>query len=471
MDIKKVTDQFEKDWDLHLNDLKDLIRIPSVSFEGFDPKNVKKCGEAVAKLLKERGLENIEFLEVPGAAPYIYADWLKAPGKPTILLYAHYDVQPPGRDELWETPPFEPTEKKGITGTNLKGTRLYARGAADDKAGIIAQTAAIHSYMQVFKKLPINIKFIVEGEEEIGSPHLSEFLKLYKKKLQADVLMLSDTTNFDIGIPALTVSLRGLAGFEIEVRALDKTVHSGMWGGPVPDAAMALNKILSSLVDDKGKIAVPEITSHIPRLTGKEESFYAEIPFNKNDFATQVGLAKNVSLHSEGAEAWKAMWRQPSLSVNAMQAASKTNAGNILNDVAWARVTLRLAPGMDPKFCQNALSNHIKKSTPWNVDVKLSFEEPNAGWSADPKMYEHAAFLAAERALEKGYGKPPVKMGCGGSIPFVLPFVNFLENAPALLIGVEDPYTNAHGENESLEIDDFKKSCLSQIFLFHELIN
>lgn len=468
MDITKVAVQFEKDWELHLNDLKKLIRIPSVSFDGFDPNNVKACAIAVAKLLKERGLENIEFLEVPGAAPYIYADWLNAPGKPTVLLYAHYDVQPPGREELWQTPPFEPTEKKGIHG---KGTRLYARGAADDKAGIIAQTAAIHSYMQALGKLPVNVKFIVEGEEEIGSPHLKEFLNLHKNKLQADILMLSDTTNFDIGVPALTVSLRGLAGFEIEVRSLDKTVHSGMWGGPVPDAAMALNKILSSLVDAEGKIAVPEIVSHIPKLTSKEESFYAEIPFNKKEFTEQVGLAKNVSLHCEGAEAWKSMWRQPSLSVNAMQAASRTNAGNILNDTAWARVTLRLAPGMDPQVCQKALANHIDKNTPWNVVVKLSFEEANAGWSADPKMYEHAAFLAAERALEKGYGKRPVKMGCGGSIPFVLPFVNFLEKAPALLIGVEDPYTNAHGENESLEIDDFKKSCLSQIFLFHELVN
>ncbi len=460
MDISKVTAQFEKDWNLHLEDLKNLIRIPSVSFENFDPKEVRRCGDAVAKLLKERGLENIEYLEVPGAAPYIYADWMHAPGKPTVLLYAHYDVQPPGRADLWQTPPFEPT---------TKGKRLYARGAADDKAGIIAQTAAIHSYLKTIGKVPVNLKFIVEGEEEIGSPNLNEFLKRYQKKLHADVLMLSDTTNFDVGWPALTVSLRGLAGFEIEVRALEKTVHSGMWGGPVPDAAMALNKILAALVDANGKIAVPEIVEHIPRLTEKEESFYAEIPFNKEDYAKQVGLAKNVKLHSEGAAAWKAMWREPSLSVNAMQAASRTQAGNVLNDTAWARVTLRLAPGMSPEFCQKALATFIKKQTPWNVDVTLTFEEPNAGWAADAKMYTHKAFVAAEKALEKGYGKKPIKMGCGGSIPFVLPFINFLKGAPALLIGVEDPYTNAHGENESLEIEDFKKSCLSQIFLFDEL--
>ncbi len=459
-----VLKQFEKDWDLHLGDLKTLIKIPSVSFDGFDPKIVHQCGERVAQLLKDRGLENVQYLKVEGAAPYIYGDWLHAPGKPTVLLYAHYDVQPPGRENLWESSPFEPTIRQGPG-----GDRLFARGAADDKAGIVAQTAAIFSYLKTEKKLPINIKFIVEGEEEIGSPNLEKFVNQYQDKLAADVLMLSDTTNFDVGIPALTVSLRGLVGFELEVRSLNKTVHSGMWSGPVPDPAMALTKILSTLIDQNGNIALKELTALAPKLTAEEEKFFKEIPFNRAEFADQVGLVGNATLFHEGAEAWKSLWRQPSLTINAMEAGSRRNAGNIINDTAWARVTLRVAPGMDPEKCRAVIEKHLKQQTPWGLELRTTWEESSPGWSADPESYHHPAFKAAERALELGYGKKPIKMGCGGSIPFVRPFVQILRNAPALLIGVEDPYTNAHGENESLAISDFKKSCLSQIFLFAEL--
>ncbi|MDZ4660314.1 MAG: M20/M25/M40 family metallo-hydrolase [Pseudomonadota bacterium] len=462
--MQKVIQKFEQDWELHLNDLKELIKIPSISFEGFDKKSVLDCGHKVADLLKARGLENVKFLEIPNANPFVYGDWLHAKGKPTVLMYAHYDVQPIGQKNLWNTEPFEPTLLKGPG-----GERLYARGAADDKAGIIAQTAAIHSYLESLGELPVNIKIIVEGEEEIGSPNLDRFLQQYKDLFAADVILLSDTSNFDVGIPALTVSLRGLLGFEIEVRSLKNTVHSGMWGGPTPDPAMALSKLLSTLINKDGRVAVKEINKLVPKLTSAEKKFLRETPYHEKVFRHQLGIVKKAKLFFKKHEIWESLWRKPSISINAMQVASRSQAGNVINDTAWARVTLRLAPGMPVAKSREALVRHFKKNAQWGLDVKISWEEGNSGWAADPKIYETKAFKAAEKALTLGYGKKPVKMGCGGSIPFVKQFVQLLKGAPALLVGVEDPYTNAHGENESLCVSDFKKSCLSQIFLLHEL--
>jgi acetylornithine deacetylase/succinyl-diaminopimelate desuccinylase-like protein len=259
-------DYLKKNAPTYLEDLKKLVRIPSVSFDGFPKETVEKSAQAVLELMKTRGLENVQILKVGDAHPYVYGERLKAPGKPTLLLYAHHDVQPPGREELWKTSPFEPTVAKGPG-----GERLYGRGTADDKAGIVVHTSAIDAYLKTVGELPVNVKVVIEGEEEIGSSHLAEFLKTYRSKLDADVLVLTDTSNYDCGVPALTVALRGLVGVEIEVRALSKTVHSGMWGGPVPDPAMALTKMLATLVDEHGVIQVPGVMSQVKPLSATEK--------------------------------------------------------------------------------------------------------------------------------------------------------------------------------------------------------
>jgi acetylornithine deacetylase/succinyl-diaminopimelate desuccinylase-like protein len=470
--MQKAADYLDSHFNEYLEDLKQLVRIPSVSFDGFDAGEVRKSALAVADLLKKRGLENVQVLEVGKAHPYVYAERLKAPGRPTLLLYAHHDVQPPGREELWKTPPFEPTLKEGPG-----GTRLYGRGTADDKAGVVIHAAAVDAFMHTVGELPVNVKVVIEGEEETGSEHLPEFLKKYRKLLDADVLVLTDTTNFDCGVPALTVALRGLVGLEVEVRALSKTVHSGMWGGPVPDPAMALSKMLATLTDEHGHIAVPGVMDGVPAVTGRELEQFAKIPYNEKEFREQAGMIESARIigpdlpqdsraHAHGVSPMIQVWRLPSLTVNAIQASSRKQAGNIINDAAWAKVTVRVVNGMDPARVGELLEKHLRDAAPWGLETTIKLDACNGAWSTDPTGI---AFEAADAALKKGYGKEPLKIGCGGSIPFVKPFADALGGAPALLVGVEDPYTNAHGENESLLVSDLRKACMGQVHLFTEL--
>ncbi|MGK5086635.1 M20/M25/M40 family metallo-hydrolase [Bdellovibrionota bacterium FG-2] len=449
----------------HLQDLMDLMKIPSISFEGFPVAEMQRSGDAVAALLKKRGLENVEIFKLPGAFPFVYGDYCHSPGKPTLLLYAHHDVQPAGNPERWTSPPFEPTLREGPG-----GLRLYGRGAADDKAGIVLHTAAISSFLDAGAELPVNVKVIIEGEEECGSSHLEDFLKKYRDRLDADVLVIADMGNFDIGVPALTMALRGIVGVHIEVSGLDQSVHSGSWGGPVPDPAMALSKILASLVDDQGRIAIPGVLEQVEPLSEAERREYARIPYIEEDFRKQSGMLPGAEILGgeleDGISPMVRLFRKPSLTVNAIEASSRLSAGNIINRSAWSKVTIRLVAGMDPEKVLAQLKAHLKKHTPWGMELSISGEAASPAWSTQMKG---PAFEAAFAALERGYGKAPLTLGSGGSIPFVRPFSDALGGAPALLVGVEDPYTNAHGENESVGVSDFEKGCLSHIYLFEEL--
>jgi len=437
-----------------LEKLKTLVRIPSVSFAGFSEAEVRRSAVAVSELLRTEGLENVEVLTIEGAHPYVYGDWLHAPGKPTLLLYAHHDVQPPGREELWNSAPFEPTEKDG---------RLFGRGSADDKAGIIVHTSAIASYLRTEGKLPVNIKVLIEGEEEIGSGHLDTFLKQYRSKMSADVIVLTDTANFDTGIPTITTSLRGIAVTEVEVRSLKQPVHSGMWGGPAPDPVMALSKMISSLVDDDGRIAIPGIYDKIRRLSKKETESMLSLGYTEADYRKQAGILPSVQLIAGDASPLEKLFRLPSLSVNAIQASSRKNASNIINESAWARISIRIVPDMDPHQTLKSLQTFLKSVAPWGVEVHFSGEQTGDWWVTDPSG---PAFEKAEEALSRAFGKKCVFLGQGGSIPFVAPFAQVLGGVPALLIGVEDPYTNAHSENESVHLEDLRKSIVGAVYLY-----
>jgi acetylornithine deacetylase/succinyl-diaminopimelate desuccinylase-like protein len=441
-----------------LETLKTFARIPSNSADPDAGPELRRSAEAVRDAMAKAGLEHCEVLELTGAHPYVYGDWLHAPGKPTLLLYAHHDVQPPGRPGHWKSPPFEPTERDG---------RLYGRGVVDDKAGIVVHLAAIEAFMKTAGKLPCNVKLIVEGEEEIGSGNLPAFLAAHKDRLRADVIVLTDTANIDAGVPSLTYRLRGLVNVGVEIVGLAAPLHSGMWGGPVPDPVQAMVKILATLTDERGNIAVPEILADVRPPGAKERSQLAALPFDEAKFRADAGMVQTAELAgSPEHSVYERQWLVPSLTLIALEASPIKGSSNQIVPSARARVSIRLVPDMDPDKVAAALADHLRKVTPWGLEVTVTAEHGAPGWVCTP---EGPAFEAAKRALTKGFGQEATYIGCGGTIPFVGPFAEAFGGAPALLVGLEDPICKAHSENESLNLDDFKKALKSAVYLYEEL--
>ncbi|WBB57271.1 dipeptidase [Verrucosispora sp. WMMD573] len=419
-------------------DLERLVRIPGIAFEGFDHAHVERSAEAVAELLRGCGLD-VEVARA-GGQPAVIGRKAAPPGAPTVMLYAHHDVQPIGDASLWESDPFEPVERDG---------RLYGRGAADDKAGIMAHVAALRAYGD---RLPVGVVVFVEGEEEYGSDSLERLLAEHRDKLAADVIVIADSGNWDVGVPALTTSLRGIVNCFVEVRTLDHAVHSGMFGGAVPDALTTLVRLLATLHDDAGNVAVAG-------LVGREA---ARIDYPEDRFRAEAGLAEGVRLFGTGRITDR-LWTKPALAVLGIDAPATCEAPNALVPAAKAKISVRLAPGDEPKRAYAALRAHLKQHAPWGAQVEVSFEHDGAPCVIDASG---PMFDAARSAFRAAWdGTEAVEIGVGGSIPFIATFQELFPQAAILVTGVEDPHARAHGPNESLHLGEFARVCLAEALL------
>lgn len=458
--LDAVLSVLERGFGQTLDELMALARIPGVSADGFDPCQVERSAEHVAQLLGKSGLERVELLRLPGAHPYVVGEWLRAGDTaPTVLIYAHHDVQPPGRLDRWETPAFEPTLRAD--------ERLYGRGVVDDKAGLMVHLAAVRAWLEATSSLPLNLKLIVEGEEEIGSPHLAEFLRIHHERLVADVIVLSGTANLQTGLPSLTTSLRGLVGVDLTVRVLRQPIHSGMWGGAVADAAIALTRLLARLIDDDGVLTLPGVFDDVPALDAVQRARLAALPFDEQSFRADAGLLERGELAGERERSvYERLWWRPSLAVTALEGMLPGKAASQLTDVARAWVDVRLAPGQDPARVSELLVSRLQEKPPWGAQVTTEVRVAVPGWRIEPVG---PAYDAARRALARGFGCEPVEIGCGGTIPFVGPFSEVMGGVPALLLGLEDPACHAHGENESLHLGDFRKAARAAVHLLAEL--
>jgi cysteinylglycine-S-conjugate dipeptidase len=419
--------------------LASLVRIPSVSTAGSDPLQVRRSALATRAWLKDTGFSDARLLEIPGSHPAVYGTIRGPAGSPRLLLYAHHDVQPPGPADLWDSPPFEPTERDG---------RLFGRGTADDKAGIAVHAAAVQAWAG---QPPLDLCIFIEGEEETGSTHLPEFLSVHKDLLRADAIVIADCSNWAIGQPTLITSLRGLADCVVEVRTLDHAVHSGKYGGPVPDALTALCRLISTLHDPAGDVAVKGLHTSPPHCVAMDESSLRQV----------TGLRPGVQFLGEGTLS-EQTWTRPALAVLGIDAPPVAGAAHKI--VPWARasISVRVAPGDDAGRAFLALEEHLYRHAPWNAEVTVTRDHLGEPFHIDPSG---PAFDAFRRACTDTWGCAPVEAGSGGSLPLVAALAEAYPDMALLLTGVDDPDSKAHCENESVHLGELQKCCVNEALL------
>lgn len=455
--MNQALDWLNKHHEDVIRGLADLVAIPSISTDGEHDHEIGRTAALVCEQMREAGLTNVETLKVGNSLPYAYGEWLDAgPDKPTVFLYAHHDVQPVNFVEQWKSDPWKLTRRDG---------RLFARGSADDKAAISAFLGAIAAYRKTTNTLPCNIKMVVEGEEEIGSRNLLTFFDKYREKIKSDVILVLDTENIEVGLPSITYSLRGVVSVLVEVTSAKIPVHSGMAGGALPDAALALNKVLSKLYWENGPIPVPGFYDSVRVLTDKEKATFRKLPWSEDKFRHEVGVVPSAWFANEtGMTTYETTWRRPSVTVIAQEASNIKQASNQVLPKASAIVSCRIVPDMKVTDVVTSLKAYLEADSPWGVEVKVT--QHGAGcewWMTDPNG---PAFEAALASLRQGFDRDPVAIGCGGSIGFVGPLAQLFGGAPALLLDIEDPASNAHAPNESLHEGDFKKLMNSLVRLF-----
>lgn len=462
-----VRDQITAQFERTVEDLTTLVRIPSVSWPAFDPAHVAESAQAIAGMLREitlgdevlfdvvdvrrapiEGSENATDPEL--GQPAVVARRAARNGRPTVLLYAHHDVQPPGKDEDWQSPPFEPTLRNG---------RLYGRGAADDKAGVMTHIGAIRALADSFaalgQDLDLGIALFIEGEEEWASQSFGNFLRENRELLAADAIIVADSTNWDVDTPALTVALRGAVAFNVTIETLERASHSGMFGGAVPDAMLATVRLLDTMWDADGAVAV----------AGLGDADLAAPEYSEARLREETGLLEGVSPIGRG-EILSRIWAQPAISITGIDAPDVANASNTLIPSTRVRVSARIAPGQDPEAAYVAIKTHLEAHAPFGA--KLTFDDAGLGQAF---LVDTSGWAVAEvrTAMADAWGNAPIDMGVGGSIPFIAELVEEFPDAEILVTGVEDPDGRAHSPNESLHMETFRKSLLTEALFLTRL--
>ncbi len=435
-----------------IGDLSTLVRIPSVSWDGFDADHVQRSAEHTAQLLRELGVFEsviVDRAPTPSGAlgqPAVLARRPARHGRPTVLLYAHHDVQPPGDDAGWDSPPYEPT---------LRGERLYGRGAADDKAGVVAHVAAVRALLEADPDPEVGLAVFIEGEEEYGSRSFSALLERHRELLAADVIVVADSDNWSVDTPSLTIALRGNVTFSLTVSTLAHASHSGMLGGAVPDAMLATIALLATLHDEHGSVAVEGLTSHEQTVPDLDD----------DRFRSDAGLLEGVRLIGRGPVLHR-LWAQPAITVTGIDAPSVQNASNTLAPTVTVKISARIAPGQRAADAYAALERHLHAHAPFgahlsvaSVDLGDPFLVDVDGWAADEVIV----------AMTEAWGTAPVLAGVGGSIPFISQLVETFPDAQVLVTGVEDPETRAHSPNESLHLGVLHRAVLTEAVLLARL--
>ncbi|MEQ1573297.1 MAG: dipeptidase [Vicinamibacterales bacterium] len=453
--MNQVVDFINVHRDRYVEELKQYLAIPSISALPQHAPDVRRAADWTADALRGAGLQHVRLIDTPGN-PVVYGDWLNAPGKPTILYYGHYDVQPVDPVNLWTTPPFEPTVRDG---------EIYARGSADDKGQVFMHVKAVEAFLkQQNGSLPLNIKFFIEGEEEVGSIHLDDFVRSHKQELAADVVVISDSPMFDRGIPSICYGLRGLAYFQIDLRGTRSDLHSGSFGGAVANPAFVLSQVIAQMKDRAGRVKVPGFYDDVRPLSEDERAEWKKLPFNETRYRKELGAPK---LFGEtGYSTLERVWARPTFEVNGLLSGfTGDGAKTVLPAVAMAKVSMRLVPDQLPDKIADLFEAYLKKVTPKTVELKLTRMHGGKPWMT---AFDNKYVRAAGRAIEQGFGKAPVFNREGGSIPVVSTFQEEL-GVPSVLFGVGLPDENAHAPDEKLDLGNFHNGIIASAYLYQEI--
>src|SRR6187401_2866003 len=452
--MNNVIDFINTNRDRYVDELKAYLAIPSISALPEHAGDVKRAAEWSADEMRRIGMQNVRLIETPGF-PVVYGDWLGAAGAPTILFYGHYDVQPVDPVELWESPPFEATIRDG---------EIYARGSADDKGQVFMHFKAVEAHLKQNGNLPVNMKFLIEGEEEVGSENLDHFIKDHKQELAADVVVISDSPMFDRGIPSICYGLRGLTYFQIDLRGTKSDLHSGSFGGAVANPGFVLATVLTQMKDRSGRIKIPGFYDDVRPLSEAERAEWKKLPFKEAKYRKDLGAPKLFG--ESGYSTLERVWARPTFEVNGLLSGfTGEGAKTVLPAVAMAKVSMRLVPDQSPDRIADLFEAYLKKVAPKTVELKIMRMHGCKPWMT---AFDNPFVQAAGRAIEQGFGQKPVFNREGGSIPVVATFQEEL-GLPCVLFGVGLPDENAHAPDEKLDLGNFHNGVIASAALYEEI--